>query len=267
MLALVWAGRVHAEEGLVVGITPQQSASRLAESWVPLLEEAGRRFGASLTFRTAPDIKEFERRVLAGEYDVIYGSPVLYVAAAQALGARAIARQRQDEQGVLVVRGDSPVRSIQDLHGRKVAFPAASALGATVLNRASLLRGDVDVQEMTLSSDESVYRAVLDGIADAGGGAVRTLTRQGMDVRAFLRVVLITEAFPAYPIFVLPRIGQARAAHLQAVLFSLDGDDAGKAVLARAALLGVALADDHTYDPIRSLSGNAVETLLKGAAP
>lgn len=267
LLVCAWAGSVHAQEGLVVGVTPQQSASRLAENWVPLLEEAGRRLGAPLTFRTAPGIKEFERRVLAGEYDVIYGSPVLYVAAAQALGARAIARQRQDEQGVLVVRGDSPVAAVSDLQGRVVAFPAASAFGATVLTRASLQQHRVGVQEMTLPSDESVYRAVLDGVVEAGGGALRTLNRQNLDTRTFLRVLLITDSFPAYPIFVLPRIGQARAAHLQAVLFSLDGDDAGKAVLARAALLGMTLADDHTYDPARTLGGDAVKVLLKEAAP
>lgn len=266
LLLGLWCGDAAAQGALVVGITPQQSAGRLAESWVPLLEEAGRRFGAPLTFRTAPATEEFERRVLAGEYDVVYGSPVLYVAAARVLGARAIARQRQDEQGVLVVRGDSSIQTVADLHGRVVAFPAASAYGAAILTQAALHRQGIDVRTTTLASDESVYRAVLDGMADAGGGALRTLGRQDLETRTFLRVLMTTEAFAAYPIFVLPRVGQKRAAHLQAVLFSLDSDITGQTALQRASLQGISLADDHTYDPVRHLGLDAVERLLKGAA-
>ncbi|CDL01052.1 Periplasmic binding protein-related protein [Magnetospirillum gryphiswaldense MSR-1 v2] len=267
MLLVLWCGDAAAQGALVVGVTPQQSAGRLAESWVPLLEEAGRRFGAPLTFRTAPATEEFERRVLAGEYDVIYGSPVLYVAAARVLGARAIARQRQDEQGVLVVKGDSAIASVADLQGRVVAFPAASAYGASILTQAELRRQGVDFQTKTLASDESVYRAVLDGMADAGGGALRTLGRQDIETRSFLRVLMITEPYAAYPVFVLPRVGRKQAAHLQAVLFSLDSDATGQAALKRATLQGIALADDHTYDPVRRLGLDAVERLLKGAAP
>ena len=267
IVLMLWAGLAAAAEALVVGVTPQQSAGRLAENWVPLLEEAGRRFGAPLTFRTAPGTQEFERRVLAGEYDVVYGSPVLYVAAASALGARAIARQRQDEQGVLVVRADSAIREVGQLRGQSVAFPAASAFGGTILTQAALKRHGIVVEGKALSSDESVYRAVLDGVVAAGGGALRTLERQDSDTQAGLRPLLTTEAFPAYPFFVLPRLGQARTAHLQAVLFSLDGDDKGRAALDRAALPGMALADDETYDPVRKWAGDAVRAVLRGAAP
>lgn len=267
VVLMLWSGLTAAAESLVFGVTPQQSAGRLAESWVPLLEEVGRRYGTALTFRTAPDTREFERRVLAGEYDVVYGSPVLYVAAAKVLGARAIARQRHDEQGVLVVRADAAIASLEQLRGRPVAFPAASAFGGTILVQAALGRHGVAVEPRPLSSDESVYRAVLDGVVEAGGGALRTLDRLPPDSRAGLRPLLTTEAFPAYPVFVLPRVGQGRIAHLQAVLFSLDGDDKGRAALDRAALLGVALADDATYASVRDWAGEAVRAVLEGAAP
>jgi len=256
-----------AADSLVFGVTPQQSAGRLAESWVPLLQEVGHRLGSSVTFRTAPDTQEFERRTLAGEFDVVYGSPVLYLAAAKALGARAVARQRQDEQGVLVVRSDSPLTDVGQLNGQVVAFPAASAFGGTLLTRAALKQRGVSVVARDLSSDDSVYRAVLDGVVAGGGGVLRTLERQPAEIRAGLRTVLTTEAFPAYPLFVLPRMGRAKTAHLQAVLFSLDDDADGRAVLRRASLQGVALADDSTYDSVRPWSVDAVQAVLQGAAP
>lgn len=267
VVLMLWGGAAIASEPLVVGVTPQQSAGRLADNWVPLLEEVGHRLGMPLTFRTAPGPQEFERRVLAGEYDVVYGSPVLYVAAAKALGARAIARQRHDEQGVLVVRADSTIEQVEQLRGQVVAFPAASAFGGTILTQTALKHRGIVVEGRLMPSDESVYRAVLDGMAAAGGGARRTLERQDDGTRAGLRPILTTEAFPAYPFFVLPRLGQARTAHLQAVLFSLDGDESGRAALQRAALPGMALADDDTYEPVRRWAGEAVEAVLRGAAP
>lgn len=256
----------RAADSLIFGVTPQQSAAQLAESWVPLLEEVGRRLGMPVTFRTAPDTQQFERRTLAGEYDVVYGSPVLYLAATKALGVQAVARQRQDEQGVLVVRADSPLTHVGQLSGQVVAFPAASAFGGTLLTQAALKQRGIAVVPRDLSSDDSVYRAVLDGAVAAGGGVLRTLERQPADIRANLRTVLTTEAFPAYPVFVLPRMGRAKITHLQAVLFSLDDDPVGRAVLRRASLQGVALADSHTYDAVRPWSVDAVEAVLQGAA-
>ncbi|MBI2239937.1 MAG: phosphate/phosphite/phosphonate ABC transporter substrate-binding protein [Magnetospirillum gryphiswaldense] len=267
LLLWLWSAPVAAADSLVFGVTPQQSAGRLAENWVPLLEEIGRRLGGAVIFRTAPDTQEFERRTLAGEFDVVYASPVLYLAAVKALGARAIARQRQDEQGVLVVRADSPLNHVGQLSGQVVAFPAASAFGGTLLTQAALKHRGIQVQARNLSSDDSVYRAVLDGAAAAGGGVLRTLERQPAEIRGALRAVLTTEAFPAYPIFVLPRMGRAKTAHLQAVLFSLDDDQVGRDALQRAALRGIALADDTTYDPVRPWSVDAVQAVLREAAP
>lgn len=267
LLLVLFSAPALAADSLIFGVTPQQSAGRLAESWVPLLQEVSRRLGSPVTFRTAPDTQQFERRTLAGEFDVVYGSPVLYLAASKALGARAVARQRQDEQGVLVVRAESPVTLVGQLDGQVVAFPAASAFGGTLLTQAALRQRGIRVEARHLSSDDSVYRAVLDGAVAGGGGALRTLERQPADIRAGLRTLLTTEAFPAYPIFVLPRMGQARTAHLQAVLFSLDDDAQGRAVLRRAALQGVALADDSTYDSVRPWSADAVRAVLREAAP
>ena len=62
---------------ITVGIVPQQSAARLAELWVPMLEYLSRHTGYKLEFKTAKDIPAFEARVLAGEYDIAYMNPII----------------------------------------------------------------------------------------------------------------------------------------------------------------------------------------------
>ena len=65
----------EAQPSLTFGIVPQQSASRLAEEWGPLLSELSRRSGVLLVFRTAPSIPVFEERLAKGAYDLAYMNP------------------------------------------------------------------------------------------------------------------------------------------------------------------------------------------------
>ena len=57
---------------------PQQSATKLARTWVPLLRLIQERSGMALRFATAPDIPTFEQRLAAGEYDLAYMNPYHY---------------------------------------------------------------------------------------------------------------------------------------------------------------------------------------------
>ena len=65
----------EAQKSLSFGVVPQQSATRLAEEWGPLLAEISRRSGVALVFKTAPSIPVFEERLAKGEYDLAYMNP------------------------------------------------------------------------------------------------------------------------------------------------------------------------------------------------
>ncbi|HBC35158.1 MAG TPA: phosphate ABC transporter substrate-binding protein, partial [Marinobacter adhaerens] len=66
---LIWPLLVYPQpEPLTFGIVPQQSSSRLAEQWTPLMSYLSEQLGRPVRFMTAPDIPTFEQRVLAGQY-------------------------------------------------------------------------------------------------------------------------------------------------------------------------------------------------------
>ena len=65
---------------VTLGVVPQQSASKLAAQWGPLLRIAGERAGVDLVFKTATDIPQFEERCRAGVYDFAYMNPYHYTA-------------------------------------------------------------------------------------------------------------------------------------------------------------------------------------------
>ncbi|MFT6388922.1 MAG: phosphonate transport system substrate-binding protein, partial [Cellvibrionaceae bacterium] len=54
------------------GVVPQQSAERLAKLWGPVFAYVSKETGVKLQFKTAKNIPEFEKRLMAGDYDFAY---------------------------------------------------------------------------------------------------------------------------------------------------------------------------------------------------
>jgi phosphonate transport system substrate-binding protein len=162
----------EAQPALTFGIVPQQSASRLAEEWGPLLTELSRRSGVPLVFRTAPSIPAFEERLSKGEYDLAYMNPYHYVVFHKANTYQAFAKEQGRRlKGILVVRKDSAYQKPADLAGKTVVFPAPAAFAASILPQAEFGRLKIAISAKFVASHDSVYRAVASGLQEAGGGS------------------------------------------------------------------------------------------------
>ena len=131
-LFMGFALSARAQAELSFGIVPQQSATRLAQLWLPLLKQLEQDSGVRLRFRTAPDIPTFEKRLHEGEYDIAYMNPYHYTVFSRSPGYRAIIREKNKKiQGIMVVRADSTIQTIDELNTAKLAFPAPAAFAAS----------------------------------------------------------------------------------------------------------------------------------------
>ena len=185
---------------LTFGIVPQQSASRLARMWGPLIERLSSDLGMAVQFETTKDIPTFEACLAAGAYDIAYMNPVHYTIFSNATGYQALAHQSQKRlRGLIVVRKDSPIQSLDQLQGAEVAFPSPGAFGASVVPRAEMRSRGIDFDPQYVKSHDSVYRAVIAGLMPAGGGVLRTLNAINDDMRSQLRVIYQTEGYTPMP--------------------------------------------------------------------
>ena len=174
---------------VVFGIVPQQSASRLAEVWVPFLDYLSRTSGARVVFATAKDIPTFEACLVSGAYDVAYMNPYHYTVFHEAPGYTAFARQKKKRlRGLVVARKDSGVEDLRDLRGQAVAFPSPAAFGASVIPRAEMRSAGIAIRPLYVKSHDSVYRAVAAGLMTAGGGVLRTFGNIDPEIREQLRI-------------------------------------------------------------------------------
>ncbi len=243
-----------AQPALNFGIVPQQSASRLAQEWGPLLAEISRRSGVPLTFRTAPNIPSFEERLDKSEYDLAYMNPYHYVVFHKALGFRAFAKEQgRMLKGILVVRKDSRYRTVADLAGKTVVFPAPAAFAASILPQAEFGRLHIPIEAKFVASHDSVFRAVASGLQEAGGGIQRTLEASPPEIKDALRVLAETPAYTPHAFAAHPRVPPEVVARVLAAMTSLAGDETGQRLLEPLAFKGLVAAHDRDWNDIRAL--------------
>lgn len=254
------------ERHYTFGIVPQQSASELVRRWTPLLRYLQRESGIKLTFETAPNIPEFERRLARGEYDFAYMNPYHYTVFSQAPGYKAFARQENKQlTGILVVRKDSSLNGLADLNGLDIAFPAPAAFAATVVPRALMARQGIEHNAFFVRSHDSVYRNVARGFMAAGGGIERTLNTVDPEVRDQLRVLWRSEGYTPHAFSVHPRVSEAVATAVQDALTAAKLTGEGREVLGEINFQGIKPAADKDWDDIRALDIELLQHLLQPA--
>lgn len=226
LVASAWAENTERLFGVVPQYSPQQSAQR----WQPLIDHIKDATGISLRFATASRVSAFEERVMAGDYDFIYLNPLMYREAHKRAGYRALARHDALSRGVLVVRRDG-ARSLSEVTGRAIAFPAPAALGATILVRRDLRRAGIAYDLAYLGTHESVYRAVAAGQYAAGGGTLNTFQQSAPALRRELRVLRQTEPFVGHIVAVHPRVPAAEVARVRRILLALHAQESTRDLL------------------------------------
>lgn len=248
---LAWNTPVAASP-LVFGIVPQQSASRLAQIWVPVFEHLSQQTGQRIRFATAKDIPTFEACLTQGAYDLAYMNPYHYTTFHDVAGYQAFARQAKKRlRGLIVVRADSRYQSLEDLDQQPIAFPSPAAFGASVIPRAEMRSREMAIKPAYVKSHDSVYRAVIAGIFPAGGGVLRTFNNVPEDQRSKLRVLYRTEAYTPHAFAAHQRVEPATIDRITQQMVTMVTEQ--PALLKTLGMVGIEPAADADWDDVRSL--------------
>jgi phosphonate transport system substrate-binding protein len=233
-LGLCAAAHAYAEP-YTFGAVPQFDQRHLYSTWRPILDEINRATGLPFRLQGTPEIPMFERALEEGDYDFAYTNAYLMVSAHESQGYRPLVRDvGRNLQGIVVVRKDSPARTIRALDGAIFCFPSPNAFGASLLVRAELRdQFHMDFESRYVKTHTSVYLNVVKGLADAGGGVQSTLDAQEPAIRKALRVIHRTREAPSHPIAVHPRVPAADQEKVRNAFLALGESARGRALLAR----------------------------------
>lgn len=244
-----------ATESYSFGVVPQFEARRLSEIWLPILAELERRTGYHFEMVGSPRIPEFESAFVQGGFDFAYMNPYHALVAGDRQGYRALVRDGGRQLfGVLVVAKDAPYKTVADLAGQTIAFPAPNALGAALLMRADLHRNfSLRYVASYVSTHSSAYLNVLLGEAEAAGGVMATLNRQDTYIRENLRVLYETTHLPPHPVMVHPRVSTEVADAVRRAFLDMAYTKEGAAMLAQVPIRELIGASQDEYEVLRDL--------------
>lgn len=214
------------------GVVPQFEQRKLFAIWKPVVDELARRTGLDIKLEVTLSVPEFEAAIEAGSFDFVYANPYHILKLRDSQGYIPLVRDEEPLRGIIVVRKDSPLKSVKELDGKTIAVPSPNALGASLLPRAELERlHGVRVQMLNVKTHSSVYLHVLNGLTEAGGGVQKTLAEQAPAIQAQLRVLYTTRDIPSHPVAAHPRIPQAVRESVRLALLAIGASPAGKALL------------------------------------
>jgi phosphonate transport system substrate-binding protein len=235
-------------------VVPQFRPERSLQDWTPVFNEIRRRTGIQLTWKPYANIPVFEQGFLAGEPDFAYLNPYHAVMARRAQGYRPLVRDDAKRlTGILVVRKDSPVTSIEQLQNADIGFPAPNAFGASLYMRALLSQAGLQYTPHYVFTHANVYRHVLSKSTDAGGGVRHTLNRESEGIRRQLRILYETPPSPPHPVVAHPRVPEAVQQAVQQAFVEIGQDPAFAPILANIQVLKPHPASYTEYQPLEAL--------------
>ncbi len=252
MLFFSWS---FASEHYTVGIVPQMQTTEIQSSWVPFLTELSKQTGVEFEIKYYATIPLFEKGLKNGEVDVAFMNPYHAVMAYDWKQYKPIIHDKKPLVGILVVKKESPIRSIKELDKKSVAFPSPNAFAASLIMRALLKEDEkISITPVYVKTHSNVYRNVLFGLYPAGGGVNNTLSRENIGISSGLRVLYTTKPTASHPLCVSANMPQATVLKIRDTILKMGNNPAFKEMLNNIQVPNPVVADYKTeYLPLKKL--------------
>jgi len=263
---LLFSNNVLAEQTLVLARAPQLSPAVTSKLWTPFIQHLSATTGIKIDLKVYTTRDAFEKDITKGNVDLYFGNPGYGIIGNQLHGYLPLIRSdKKLLKGIVVVRKDSPIETIEQLEGKEIAFPGRNSFAASLYLR-SILKSNFNLNyqpSFHSGSHDNAYRTVLVGKSIAAGGVTRTLQHEHPKRREQLRVIYTTPGMKSHPLMASPKIPLATRKSIQEAIINLNNDTAGKKLLKSVKLQKPVIANYETdYKPIEALATQMYSFLL-----
>jgi phosphonate transport system substrate-binding protein len=252
-----------ADQAFTFNVLNQRSIALTAQYWNPILIYVSKKSGVPLELRLAKTVQEGNALAEQGAYDFLFTNH-FFTPERDRLGFRVIARPAgRPIRGQIVVPNDSPIKSLQELDGKEVAFPSPDAFAAYQLPMDALLKSKLNVKPVFTSNQEASFAQLKVGTVAAAAVNDTILERYARREGFEYRLLWNSEAFNDLCIMVSPKVAKEKVAAVRDAFVNMTTDPEGRRVLEAGAellkikdKLGFVAADNRDYENYRAFYKN-----------
>lgn len=189
----------------LLGVFPFVPVASIEGIFAPLAAELSKALGKPVKLRSASSFDKFTDDVKNRVFDIAFVQPFDYVDSAKPGGYLPLAARNDMLASHIVVKQDSPVKSLADLKGKSLGMPPKAA-AVSFLNRLALkkagLTPDSDVKMVYLGSHQACLQQLMIGMVAACGVSPAGIRLAEAQLKTSFRLVHESPEIPS-PLFVV----------------------------------------------------------------
>lgn len=223
----------------------------------PLTDYLSQQLHRPVTLKLSPDMGSAINEVASGNVQLAYLTPVAYLNARKKGGAKLIVKTVTEGKGsfklMIVVKQDSPIKSVQDLAGKSFAFGDKKAL----LQRATVVGAGMPLDKLGsykfIGHYDNIVRGVMNG--DFNAGILKDTTAYKWQGKG-LRILYASPDLPPYNITASRETSPKTVAALRKAFLALNVKNPAHVKVIKALdkkYTGFAKTSDKEYDVVRKL--------------
>ena len=232
------------------GVT-YQDAGTPSERYKPLLEMLSKELKRPIRIKTITRYSEFDKDLAAGKYELIFIHPAHVGLQAVARGnyhGVATAKGFTGYRARIMVANDSPLRTLQDLQGKKIGVPSIESI-TTAMFTSHLIANKFAAPEKAFVAtryQDAVPFMIENGFVEAGVTGSGAVAKRWTDKGG--RILGETPAVPIKQFLVSDNLDPATRKRIQALLLSLADTPTGKIALEKIGVPGFVPWDDKVMN-------------------
>lgn len=235
LLPLFMSTAFAGEQVHTFGVLNQRNPVLTAQYWNPILDYVSKKSGVVLQLKMGKTVQETDRLTEQKEFDFVFSNHIFIPRISKA-GYQVIARPVEELiQGQIVVLDTTPIRVLEDLKGREVAFPSETAFVAYTVTMDALIRKGIHVEPVFAGNQEGAMGQLKAGRVPAASINSQVMQEFAMREHIKYRVLWSSSKFSDMPIAVNRRVNRKKVKAVRDALVGMASDPEGRKILAASA--------------------------------
>lgn len=244
---------------ITFGVHPLHNPERLFEKFSPLMSYLESQIPETkFELEASKDYQSFEKKLEEKKFDIALPNPYQTIKAVKN-GYQVFAKMNDDEnfRGLILVKKDGPIKSLEDLKNKTISFPAKTALAGSMMPQYYLhqkgfnLKKDFTIKYV--GSQESSILSVFHNESSAGAtwpGAWNLFKEDRPEIAKKLKELVRTDSLPSNSLIASNNLDATTIEKIKLAILQMSSSSEGDLVLKKLHLSKFVEANNNTYSKV-----------------